>query len=129
MKKLKMGQQSTVGDVFNLLYYQLSKDEITVLQRGLSDQKIDIFECVKDVNLFARKLVLNVLMDKAKSQKPNYSELFKGYTVAAFKALKDLILLMQKNEELGSLNSSILNQDMSTLMSRSETQEQRHKFI
>lgn len=71
--------------------------------------------------MFARKLVLKVLMEKSHLEKPHYNELFRGYTVADFKALKDIILLMQENQELGDLDSSILSQDIDTLMTRSKT--------
>lgn len=102
--------------------YTLSQKEVTVLRRGLSfcpDQNLDTFDCVKDYNLFARKFVLKVLMEKKRFEKPNYAELCKGYTVEDFKALKDLILLMQGSEEIGELDSSILGQDIDTLMVRS----------
>lgn len=82
--------------------YQLTYEKVLVLQKGLSfclDQNLDIFECVKDVNLFARKLLLKVMLDKSNPDKPNYTELFSGYTVADFRALKGLILLMQENQE------------------------------
>lgn len=76
---------------------------------------------MKDVNLFARKLVLKVLMDKSHLERPNYNDLFRGCTVDDFKALKDIILLMQENQELGDLDSSILSQDIDTLMISSKT--------
>lgn len=115
-------QHQGVGDVVNLSSHRLTKHEVEVLRRGLSfcpDEGIDVFDIVKDVNLFARKLILKVLLDKS-SSKPNYLELFKGYTVADFRALKDLILLMQESEELGSLDSSILEQDIETLLARAQ---------
>lgn len=81
---------------------------------------MDFFDVIKDVNLLARILVLKVLLDKLKTSKPNYVEMFKGYTVADFRALKDLILLMQESEELGPLDSSILKQDIDTLLTRAQ---------
>lgn len=64
--------------------------------------------------------MLKVLLDKSKTPRPNYAELFKGYTVADFIALKDLILLMQESEELGPLDSSVLEQDLDSLMAITE---------
>lgn len=116
-KKLIRGLQTEHREIVNVSSYNLSWEEILALQKGLSfcpDQDIDIFECIKDVNLFARKLFLKVLLDKFKTEKPNYTEMFTEYTVADFWALKDLILLMQDNQELDSLDSSILNQDISS---------------
>lgn len=55
-------------EVVNLSSHQLSDKEILVLQKGLlfcPDQNLDIFECVKDVNLFARKLLMKVMLDKS----------------------------------------------------------------
>lgn len=89
-------------EIVNLSSYELSVNEIMVLKKGLSycpDQSLDVFSCVKEVNLFSRKLLLKTLLDKKQKYKPNYAELFKGYTVAVFRALKDLILLMQENQE------------------------------
>lgn len=111
------------NDMVNLSSCVLSHDEKTVLLKGLSfcpDRGLDIFECVKDLNLFSRKLTLKVLLDKSKTNKPNYAKLFKGYTVADFRALQGLILLMQESKEISSLDVSILNQDISSLMDRSK---------
>lgn len=87
----------------NLSSHHLIPFEVEVLQKGLSfcpDKGMDVFDVIKDVHLFSRKLLLKVLVDKSKTTKPNYAELFKGYTVADFRALKDVILLMQESENL-----------------------------
>lgn len=65
--------------------------------------------------------MLKVLLDKSYSQKPNYADLFKGYAVAHFWTLKDLILLMQGNQELNNLETSILEQDLVTLVEWAES--------
>lgn len=79
-----------------------------------------MFDVIKDIHLFSRKLLLKVVLDKSKTTKPNYAELSKGYTVADFRALKDVILLMQESEALGPLDASILEQDVDTLLSRAK---------
>lgn len=87
-----------MGDVVNLSSHPLIQHELEVLKRGLSfcpDKDMDVFDVIKDVNLFARKLLLKVLVNKPKTSQPNYAEMFQGYTLADFRALKDLILLMQ----------------------------------
>lgn len=43
--------------------------------------------------------------------------------VAYFLALKDLVLLMQENQELDSLDFSILNQDINSLMLRTKEKQ------
>lgn len=65
-------------------------------------------------------MFLKVLLDKSHSQKPNYAELFKGYKVADIQALKDLILLMQENQELNDLETSMLVQDLVMLVEQAE---------
>lgn len=95
-----MGIQSNTKEIVNLSSYQLSAEEEMVLLNGLSfypDQELNVFDCITDINLFARKVLLKVFLDKSKIVKPNYSEMSKGFTVADFRALKDLILLMQEN--------------------------------
>lgn len=70
------------------------------LLKGLSfcpGENLDIFDSIEDLNLFASKVLLKVLQDRYQVDKPNYSEIFRGYTIADFRALKDLILLMQEN--------------------------------
>lgn len=122
-KNIMTGQQCNEREVVNLSSYNLSLDEVEVLRKGLSfcpDQELNIFDAVKDIHLFARKLVLKVLMEKSHSEKLNYNELFKGYTVADFKALKEIILLMQENQKLGALDSWVFEQDIDSLMARSE---------
>lgn len=51
-------------NVINLSSYNLSEDEIKVLSLGLNfctEQHIDTFEVVKDLNLFSRNLLLKVM--------------------------------------------------------------------
>lgn len=46
-----------------------------------------------------------------------------------FRALKDLIILMQENQELYQLETSVLNQDVETLLRRSEARDVEQQVI
>lgn len=56
--------------MINLSSVSLTPDQISVLELGLffcPTQKVDQFKLIKDLNLFARKLLLRILFDKSKS--------------------------------------------------------------
>lgn len=111
-----------MANVVNLSSYPLSDAEIQILEKGLSfwpDHNIDVFENIKDLNLFARKLYLHVVLNRSSDKSIHFVELFKGYTVQEFLALKDMIIMMQEREEIGSLDSAIFDMEVDELVARS----------
>lgn len=63
---------------------------------------MDKFTLVKDLYLFTRKLTFKYLFDKdrtKKAEEKTEADQYKGYTMADFRALRDLIQLLNENEE------------------------------
>lgn len=93
--------------VLNLSSYTLTKQEEQVLGLGLNsctDQTTDKFTIVKDLYLFTRKLTFKYVNDKDRTRKvEDKSDIdqYKGYTMADFRALRDLIQLLNENQEEG----------------------------
>lgn len=79
--------------IINLSLYKLSVEEEKLLRLGLSFcpyQKVDRFEVIIDVYLFARKLILHIIHGKYyKSTGPSNedTDLWKDFTINDFQAL------------------------------------------
>lgn len=87
---------STVSDlnVINLSSYKLSLVETQVLARGLSfcpNQNLDKFEVIKDLQLFARKLILKQLYSQDIPVKPDFE-------LQELRALETLIDLLEESD-------------------------------
>lgn len=84
-----------------------------MLRLGLSlclSQKIDKFILVKDLHLFARNLTYKYIFDNDRGRVAwREEDLYKGFKVQDFRALKILIQLLDENE--GSADSSELSAD------------------
>ena len=97
--------------------YPLSKDELTVLKLGLSfcpNSNLDKYEVIKDLYLFARKLTYKFIFDPDKKrlrEERELSEQIKKYSMKEFRALRDLILLLDEND---TSNSSPTNEPSDT---------------
>lgn len=80
-------------NVVNVSTYFLSDLESQVLSRGLSfcpNQNINKFEAIKDLQLFARKLILKQMYSREIPAKPNFKS-------QELKALK-LVSMLEENE-------------------------------
>lgn len=98
-----------------------------MLQLGLSicpTENIDIFESIKDLHLFARKICLRVLLYKSKNKDINYVQLFKEYLVQDFIALKDFIILVQESTEISRSDQQILEMNVEDFIEKSTNIEQ-----
>lgn len=81
-------------NIINLSDYKLSDDEIAILSKGLTfcpSSNIDTFEVIKDLHLFARKLILKSLYAKPKQA----NELSKKEN----QAIDDLVSLLEDQEQ------------------------------
>lgn len=61
----------------------------------------DTFSIIKDPHLFSRKLTYKFLFDHDRQEKQKNlieQEIWKDFTVAEFRALKDLVLLLEEND-------------------------------
>ncbi|KAM5191587.1 WD repeat-containing protein 64 [Mantella aurantiaca] len=82
--------------------------EMDVLRLGLSfcpEQDIDVFETIKDINLFARKLILKVMYDSSSSSGQSDYDPYGNYSIQDFRNLKMLMQLLQENEDYEKNNS------------------------
>lgn len=80
-------------DVINLSDYILSTEERTLLLKGLSfclDSNLDAFEAIKDLNLFARKLLFQSLYSKNRDKQ--------SITTSQHKDLDDLLTLLEEQD-------------------------------
>lgn len=106
-------------EVINLSQYQLSSDEKSVLELGLSfcpTQKGNKFELAKDVMLFARKLLFHIIHDTTVTpqvQKAWDMELWKDFTINDFWALKDLMQFWEESNTAEPIVSVILPMETS----------------
>lgn len=102
--------------VINLTPYPLSEDELTVLKLGLSfcpNANLDKYEVIKDLYLFARKLTYKHIFDPDKNRpmaEKDLSEQIKKITMKDFRALKDLMILLDENQEYDDTQQSQLSQ-------------------
>lgn len=81
-------------NVVNLSSCTLNKAKTSILARGLSfcpDQDLDRFEVTKDIQLFARKLILKQLYSKETPKQPKFK-------LQELIALDNLIALLDENE-------------------------------
>lgn len=89
-------------NIINLSSHTLTEAEKEVLSLGLSfcpSRSLDNFEVVKDIFLFARKLLFKSMYTKTKKSEEIIAPNLK---TADFKALRDLNLLLQENEGIES---------------------------
>lgn len=67
---------------------------------------MDKFTLVKDLHMFASNLTYKYIFDTDKGKTVKRDEdLYKGFKVQDFKALKTLIQLLDENEEYGNLKA------------------------
>lgn len=99
-------------DIINLSNHVLSNKERRLLSKGLSfcpDSNLDSFEAIKDVNLFARKVLLKSLYSKEKK---------KDNIVQHDKDLDDLLSLLDEQDSLDlidTLDLDVLLQEHTTM--------------
>lgn len=104
-----MGSDSTMVenwetfDIINLSSHPLSGDESEVLHLGLTfspDEEADRFQLIKDLHLFARRLMYKVLYDKDQGDtlvQGNNSSALENITFEDLKALQDLMELWDES--------------------------------
>lgn len=92
--------------VVNLLSCSLTDDQIRVFSLGLSfcqEQEVDSFEIIKDINLFAQKLMFKVIYDKEHSistSKNLSEEIWKDKTINEIRAINELMELWEESNPL-----------------------------
>lgn len=103
-----MSDVSPINDdlnVVNLSSYQLSEIEYSVLSKGLSfcpSQNLNKFEVIKDVQLFARNLILKQIYSKTPPLLPTFESL-------ELQALDALVGLLEENETPDLIDQIDLN--------------------
>lgn len=90
--------------MINLTPYHFNRQELDVLKFGLRfcpSMNIDKYEDIKDVYLFTRNLTYKFLLDKdylQSKQDRQIPERIKHYIMEDFRALRNLMLLLDEND-------------------------------
>lgn len=92
-------------------------------------QKIDIFELIKDLYLFARNLTYKYIFDKDRGRKETGGEeMYKGFKVQDFCTLKTLIQLLDENDGFGADEQTITSSSSDEEGNDMEIAFDSHKF-
>lgn len=93
-------ESNTDLKVVNFLSCKLSPAEVEVLSLGLNFcvvRQFDLFEVVKDKQLFTRNLLLKMLFSKTDDEPVFNPRLFQNFTVNDFRMLRLLNELLEEN--------------------------------